>query len=66
MHDIQWEILLGAFGLIFSIIYMHYNTTNRIDEQGRRIEDQGQRIDNLHRDFNAIHKEIMEMIKKMK
>ena len=37
MQNVQWEILLGVFGLIISIIYMHANTTSRIDNVHKEI-----------------------------
>jgi hypothetical protein len=56
MQNIQWEILLGTFGLIISIIYMHQNSTSRIDSL----------INKTDQKFEAMNKEIMELIKKIK
>ena len=63
MHNIQWEILLGAFGLIILIIYMHQNSTSRIDSLITKTDE---KFEAMNRELKEINKEIMELIKKLK
>jgi len=63
---IQWEIIVGMLGILFSVLFLHFNMTTRIDAQGQRLDAQGQRIDAMGQRIDGVHKEIMELIKKMK
>ena len=63
MHNIQWEILLGTFGLIISIIYMHQNSTSRIDSLITKTDE---KFETMNRELKEMNKEIMELIKKLK
>lgn len=74
MHQVQWEILLGIGGLVFSVIFMHWNSSNRFDAMGQRIDAHiaatrselqamGDRIDAMGQRIDGVHQEIMGIIK---